>query len=54
MSAITVFFSWQSDRRTKEGRSLIENALKTALERISKDINLDEAIREIQLDGVAG
>jgi len=58
MSAATVFFSWQSDRPTKEGRNLIEKSLKTALERIAQDIRIDESARELTLDkdtaGVAG
>jgi hypothetical protein len=58
MSAATVFFSWQSDRPIREGRNLIERALKTALERIAADIEVDEAPRELVLDkdtlGVAG
>jgi hypothetical protein len=58
MNTATVFFSWQSDRPTREGRNLIERALKTALERIAEDISVDEAPRELRLDkdtqGVAG
>jgi hypothetical protein len=58
MSATTVFFSWQSDRPTKEGRNLIEKALRIALERIAQDIQIDESPRELTLDkdteGVAG
>jgi hypothetical protein len=58
MSAATVFFSWQSDTPTREGRNLIEGALRKALERIAEDISVDEAPRELRLDkdtqGVAG
>ena len=54
----TVFFSWQSDRPTKEGRNLIERALKMALERIAQDMNLEEPLRDLIFDkdtqGVAG
>lgn len=54
----TVFFSWQSDRPTKEGRNLIEKALKMALERSAQDVNLEEPLRDLIFDkdtqGVAG
>jgi hypothetical protein len=50
MSSATVFFSWQSDRPTKEGRNLIERALTAALERISKDIQVDERPHDLVLD----
>jgi hypothetical protein len=50
MSAQTVFFSWQSDRATKEGRNLVERALKSALERISKDIDIDERPYDLVFD----
>lgn len=50
MSAATVFFSWQSDRPTKEGRNLIEKALRIALERVETDIQIDESPRELILD----
>ncbi|HEX3747610.1 MAG TPA: hypothetical protein VHW09_26930 [Bryobacteraceae bacterium] len=50
MSTATVFFSWQSDRPTKEGRNLIERALKSALERISKELTIDERPHELVLD----
>lgn len=46
--AISVFFSWQSDR---PGRNFIEKALQTAIRDISADIELYEALRaDIQLD----
>jgi hypothetical protein len=50
MTTATVFFSWQSDRPTKEGRNLIERALTMALERISKDIQVDERPHSVLLD----
>jgi hypothetical protein len=50
MSAATVFFSWQSDKSTKEGRNLVDRALKAALERISKDIDIDERPHDLVLD----
>lgn len=47
----TIFFSWQSDRPQREGRNLVENALKIAIERLSQDLEVEESIREdIQLD----
>src|SRR6476469_6518137 len=47
----TVFFSWQSDRSTKEGRNLIEKALENAVARIAADITVEEAVREgLKLD----
>jgi hypothetical protein len=46
----TVFFSWQSDRSTKEGRNLIEKALERAVERIARDISVEEAVRGLEMD----
>lgn len=44
----TVFFSWQSDR---PGRNFIDKALREAIDRISQDLKIDEAVREgISLD----
>jgi hypothetical protein len=45
MSA-TVFFSWQSDRPTTEGRNFIERALDVAVKNISQDIELQPALRD--------
>jgi len=42
----TVFFSWQSDRPTREGRNLIERALEAAVSRIADDAAVEEAVRE--------
>jgi hypothetical protein len=42
----TVFFSWQGDRSKREGRNLIEKALESAVSRIGKDAELEEAVRE--------
>jgi len=44
--ARTVFFSWQADRSTREGRNLIERALESAVSRIAKDAEVEEAVRE--------
>jgi hypothetical protein len=46
MITTTVFFSWQSDRPTREGRNLIEKALATAMQRISHDLEMDEPPRD--------
>ena len=42
----TVFFSWQSDRPSKEGRNFIEQALKDAITRITSDATVEEAVRD--------
>lgn len=42
----TVFYSWQSDRSVREGRNLIENALESAVAKIAKDVNVEEAVRD--------
>ena len=42
----TVFFSWQTDRPTKEGRNFIRKALETAVQRIAEDITVELAVRE--------
>ncbi len=42
----TVFFSWQSDRSTAEGRNLIEKALDMAVANIANDLTVEEAVRE--------
>ncbi len=41
----TVFYSWQSDRHTREGRNFIENALQTAVAKIAGDVKVEEAVR---------
>ncbi len=41
-----IFFSWQSSRSPREGRNLIERALKIAIENLSEDAALEEAIRD--------
>jgi hypothetical protein len=43
---LKVFYSWQSDRSTLEGRNLIEKALESAVSRIAKDAQVEEAVRE--------
>src|SRR4051794_26567008 len=48
--ALTIFFSWQADRSTKEGRNLVERALEAAVGRIGQDAAIEEAIRELAVD----
>jgi hypothetical protein len=54
----TVFFSWQADTETRGGRNFIETALKRAAAQISKNTEVEEAVRELAVDrdtvGVAG
>jgi hypothetical protein len=47
MPATTVFFSWQSDTSTSEGRNFIEKALEIAVRRISNELQVDEAPRDV-------
>jgi hypothetical protein len=42
----TVFYSWQNDRPTKEGRNLIQRALEMAAKAISADVQVEEPMRE--------
>lgn len=46
----TIFFSWQADTPTKEGRNLIERALERAANRIGGDTNVEEAVRDLEID----
>jgi len=46
----TVFFSWQADTPTREGRNFIERALDRAAGRIGDDTAVEEAIREPTVD----
>jgi len=46
----TIFFSWQSDRPSKEGRTLIEQALRAALAELVNDASVEPALREISID----
>ena len=57
--AMTLFYSWQSDRPTKTGRNLIERALRRAVREIQSDLEIEESLREnLSVDrdtqGVAG
>lgn len=42
----TVFFSWQTDTPTREGRNFIEKTLKNAIKKLASDTDVEEAIRE--------
>ena len=46
----TVFFSWQSDRPSREGRNFIEAALEEAVKRVAADSSVDEPYRELSVD----
>jgi hypothetical protein len=46
----TIFFSWQADTRTREGRNFIERALERAASRIGDDTTAEKAIRELTVD----
>jgi hypothetical protein len=48
--ANTVFFSWQADRPTREGRNLVERALERAVGTIGDDTTIEEAVREVEVD----
>jgi hypothetical protein len=42
----TVFFSWQATRSAREGRNLIEKALKMAIEKVANDAEVEPALRD--------
>jgi hypothetical protein len=46
----TVFFSWQADRPTREGRNFVERALERAIGKIGADTTMEEAVRELEVD----
>lgn len=47
----TVFYSWQSDTPTREGRNLIQRALEMAVQAISAELQVEEPLREeLQID----
>jgi hypothetical protein len=60
MTAHTVFFSWQDDTPSKNGRNFIERALTEANDKLIEDMTVEPAIREAGLAvdrdtrGVAG
>ena len=48
--AITVFYSWQSDRPNSTNRTFIEEALKKAIKEVSEGISVQEAERDSPLE----
>jgi hypothetical protein len=46
----TVFFSWQSDTPVREGKNLVETALREAIADIGGDSTLEGAHRELEFD----
>jgi hypothetical protein len=46
----TVFFSWQADTPTREGRNFIARALETAVKRLVADTAIESAVRELIVD----
>ena len=42
----SVFFSWQSDTATREGRNFVRRALDQAVAKIATDVEVDQAVRE--------
>ncbi len=56
--AKTIFHSWQADTPTKVGRNFLNEVLEEVCRSIASDTNVDEAIRDVDLDsdtkGVAG
>jgi hypothetical protein len=41
-----IFFSWQATRNAREGRNLIEKALKIAIEKVANDAEVEPALRD--------
>lgn len=56
--ARTIFFSWQADTPTRVGRNFLKEVLEEVCHKIASDTNVDEAIRDVEVDsdtqGVAG
>ena len=46
----TIFFSWQADTPTKEGRNFIERALERAARKIGDDATVEEVVRDLKID----
>ena len=47
---VKIFFSWQADTPTKSGRNLVERALERALAAVASDAEIDEPVRDAQID----
>lgn len=45
-----IFFSWQSDTSTLNGRNLIDRALERAIGVLAADADIDPAVRELAVD----
>src|SRR5688572_22857907 len=45
--AITIFYSWQSDRDQKTNRYLVRDALSEAVRALNKDLSVSEADRPV-------
>lgn len=56
--ARAVFFSWQADTPTRIGRNFLRKVLEEVCSGIASDTNVDEALRDVEVDsdtqGVAG
>lgn len=48
--AHTIFFSWQSDVRSRAGRGLIEDSLNAAIKALKQDTALEPAHRKLTID----
>ena len=47
--AITIFYSWQSDRPSNLNRNFIEDALDKAIKKLGQDIKIQEALRDVEV-----
>ena len=48
--AITIFYSWQSDLPNRLNRNFIEDALEKAIKRLGQDIEIQEALRDEDME----
>jgi hypothetical protein len=46
----TIFFSWQSDTPPLTGRNFVERALTRAIDQLAADVELEEAVRDLEVD----
>lgn len=46
----SIFFSWQSDRRSRDCQSFIEKAISKAKNRIGRDLQINPALRALSVD----
>jgi hypothetical protein len=47
--SLTVFYSWQSDSPKETNRNFIESVLRKAIERLGRDVELQESLRDEQV-----